>query len=281
MWYYDYDDDYDYDYYPNYEKTTPRQVQGGIKLQSGSSSKKNWWYQKWIKALESFTISSRLTRGRSYAKKGQVVSISIEKNQVKAKVQGSAPNPYTVTISLTPISPSQWEKVLRAISQEAIYIARLMAGEMPQDIEKIFEKTGVSLFPKGKKDIQTRCSCPDSANPCKHISAVYYILGEEFDRDPFLTFQLRGLGKKELLERMDVSSSSQEEKKVVKEDLPSDLSHFWRGEELAENFVENVTSPPVKAALLKRLGTFPLWKGSTKILDSLLPVYQSAMRFKQ
>ena len=64
---------------------------------------------------------------------------------------------------------------------------------MPQDIEEVFHQAGLSLFPERSRDLETDCSCPDWSNPCKHIAAVYYLLGEEFDRDPFLIFKLRGM----------------------------------------------------------------------------------------
>lgn len=53
-------------------------------------------------------------------------------------------------------------------------------------------------MPSPCQDLKTECSCPDWSNPCKHIAAVYYLLGEEFDRDPFLIFRLRGMEREEL-----------------------------------------------------------------------------------
>ncbi|EQD54168.1 zinc finger SWIM domain protein, partial [mine drainage metagenome] len=57
----------------------------------------------------------------------------------------------------------------------------------------------LSLFPKQKRDMETSCSCPDWANPCKHIAATFYILAETFDTDPFLIFAWRGKTKDELI----------------------------------------------------------------------------------
>ena len=86
------------------------------------------------------------------------------------------------------------------LSQQVIFTAKLLAGEMPQDIEQAFTDAGLSLFPAQSKDLDTECSCPDWSNPCKHIAAVYYLLGEEFDRNPFLIFKLRGMEREESFE---------------------------------------------------------------------------------
>ena len=89
------------------------------------------------------------------------------------------------------------DEALDALAEQAIFTAQLLAGEMPQDIEEAFEEAGASLFPKKRGDLETECSCPDYANPCKHIAATHYILGERFDEDPFLIFRLRGRTQEE------------------------------------------------------------------------------------
>ena len=190
-------------YYGWYERTTPRDVKGGIKAQSKRGAfGESWWAKRWISVLESFDIGARLGRGRSYARRGQVVSVDVAKGKVTAKVQGSQREPYRVTIAVEPLGDREWAKVAEALSAQAIFAAKLLAGEMPQEVETVFTGAGVSLFPKKSKDLETSCSCPDWSNPCKHVAAVYYLLGEEFDRDPFLIFTLRGMTRDELVARL-------------------------------------------------------------------------------
>jgi len=222
---------------------------------------------------------------------GQVLSVEVEKGAVKAKVQGSRPTPYRVTIEIKSITPSNWEKLGKVLSHQAIYMAKLLAGEMPQDIERIFQSAGLSLFPGKSKDLKTECSCPDWSNPCKHIAAVYYLLGEEFDRDPFLIFKLRGLSREELVKMLGSGEKERgkakgkgkthpapdEEKKVsTSEPLPADGSLFWNGGSLPEDFFGEVQIPPVSAVLLKRLGNFPFWRGKERFFDALEPIYARA-----
>ena len=270
----------------------PRRAKGGIRAQSKRGTfGESWWAKRWISVLESFDIGARLGRGRNYARSGQVLSIEVEKGTVKAKVQGSRPTPYRVSIEMKTIPGASWEKLVKVLSHQAIFVAKLLAGEMPQDIERIFQSAGLSLFPGKSKDLKTECSCPDWSNPCKHIAAVYYLLGEEFDRDPFLIFKLRGLSREELIKMLAGGQKErgktkgkgkphpapEEEKKIsTPEPLPADGSLFWNGGSLPEDFFGEVQIPPVSAALLKRLGNFPFWRGKERFFDALEPVYTRA-----
>jgi uncharacterized Zn finger protein len=277
-----------------FEPSVPRRAKGGIRAQSKRGTfGESWWAKRWISVLESFDIGARMGRGRNYARSGQVLSIDIEKGTVKAKVQGSRPTPYRVAIEIQSITPANWGKLVKALSHQAIFVAKLLAGEMPQDIERVFQSAGLSLFPGKSKDLKTECSCPDWSNPCKHIAAVYYLLGEEFDRDPFLIFKLRGLPREELIKMLGSGEKkpdkrkgkrkpppAQEEKKKTllprPEPLPADGSLFWNGGTLPEDFFGEVQIPPLSAALLKRLGNFPFWRGKERFFDALEPVYARA-----
>jgi uncharacterized Zn finger protein len=189
--------------------SSPREAKGGIKSQSRKGDfGESWWAQRWIAVLESFDIGARLQRGRTYARKGQVLSIEVEKGLVSARVQGSRAKPYEVSIRVQQLSGAEWDKLVKVLSSQAIFAAKLLSGEMPQDIENVFDAAKLSLFPSKRKDLDTDCSCPDWSNPCKHIAAVFYLLGEEFDRDPFLIFRLRGMSRDELVERLHGSAAA-------------------------------------------------------------------------
>src|SRR5659263_108254 len=175
------------DFWGGYTPSKPIKVEGGIKAKSkGGCIGDTWWSKRWVSVLESFGWSNRLERGRRYARGGQVIGFKLLPGKVTASVQGSTPKPYSVLIEVKSFSEAEWEKAIEEMSEKAVFAAKLLAGEMPQNIEEAFKSAGMSLFPASSKDIKTDCSCPDSANPCKHIAAVYYILAEEFDRDPFM-----------------------------------------------------------------------------------------------
>lgn len=266
------------------ERTEPRTVKGGIKAQSRRGTfGESWWAKRWISVLDSLDIGARLRRGRSYARRGQVVSIDVAKGKVTAEVQGSRPAPYEVEIAVKRLSGEEWRKVAAALSSQALFAAKLLASEMPQEIETVFTDAGVSLFPKKLKDLETSCSCPDWSNPCKHVAAVYYLLGEEFDRDPFLIFTLRGMTRDELVGQLGAAAEPPEpgvavaaEPAAEPEPLVAEPSAFWGGGDIPEGVLGEVRTPPVAAALPRRLGGFPFWRGATPFLEALEPVYARA-----
>jgi len=277
------DDDFFY-----FKRSTPREARGGIKAQSKRGGfGQSWWAKRWITVLESFDIGARLGRGRSYARSGQVLSIEIDKGIVRAMVQGSRPIPYHVEIEIKTLSATDWKKLAEALSREALFAAKLLGGEMPPDIERTFKATDLSLFPTKSRDLKTSCSCPDWSNPCKHIAAVYYLLGEEFDRDPFLIFKLRGTDKETLIKMLRPATprprtiqKKSESKRVPSQKqealLTSEVSKFWNGENLPDDFFGEVSIPSAPAALPKKLGTFPFWRGRERFLDAMETIYSKA-----
>ncbi|MCW3099588.1 MAG: hypothetical protein JWL77_5206 [Chthonomonadaceae bacterium] len=260
-----------------YEPSRPREAKGGIKAQSkgfGSS----WWAKRWLAVLDSYGLGARLTRGRSYARSGQVLSIDIASGSVGARVQGSRPKPYDVVMKVVTLSPAQWETVLEALAGQALFAAKLLSGEMPQDIEEVFHSVKLPLFPT-MRELGTACSCPDSSNPCKHTAAVYCLLGEEFDRDPFLIFTLRGITREELMTRLTglgAGAADDAQPSLPAEPLPADPTAFWQGAPLPADLWQEVRRPPVSAALVKRLGAFPFWRGTTPLLEAVEPIYRDA-----
>ncbi|NEP17034.1 MAG: hypothetical protein F6J97_09015, partial [Leptolyngbya sp. SIO4C1] len=135
-----------------------------------------WWVQQWVDLLNSYRFKKRLERGRRYAREGHILSLEFKEAKVYAKVQGTAPEPYELSIWIDRFSDEDWSYVIETLSQQAIYSAQLLAGEMPANIEEVFTANGLSLFPFTLSDVHSRCSCPDPKNPCKHIAAVYYEL---------------------------------------------------------------------------------------------------------
>ena len=158
-----------------------------------------WWSRRFIAVLESYGMSGRLQRGRSYARKGQVVEFSLTQGMVTARVQGSRPQPYNVTIKVLPLTTPQWREVERRLASQALFRAKLLAGEMPAEIEEVFASCGTPLFPRSAADLDMHCSCPDWGVPCKHLAAVCYVLAEAFDDDPFEMLAWRGRSRSALL----------------------------------------------------------------------------------
>lgn len=160
----------------------------------------SWWAERWVRALERLITSARLARGRTYARDGQVLSLSEDAGTVLAKVQGSRRTPYRVTIGLAPLADETWERVFAQLARRPDLAASLLAGEMPRDIDEVFAQAEASLFPTAPDHLRLTCSCPDKVTVCKHIVATCYLMGEQLDEDPFLLFRLRGRGQDEVLD---------------------------------------------------------------------------------
>jgi len=178
----------------------PIRVEGGIKARSKRGAiGEQWWSRRFIGVLESHGMSGRLARGRSYARAGQVLDFELAQGKVTARVQGSRVRPYQVRIGVLPLTKAQWRRVRERLASQALFRAKLLAGEMPHEIEDVFAECGTPLFPRSATDLDMHCSCPDWGVPCKHLAAVCYVLAEEFDRDPFAMLAWRGQARDELL----------------------------------------------------------------------------------
>ena len=183
-----------------YESAGPIAVEGGIKAKSKRGAiGEQWWSRRFIAFLESSGMSGRLQRGRAYARRGQVLEFALHAGKITARVQGSRPQPYQVSITVRALTAAQWRAVEARLASQALFRARLLAGEMPAEIEQVFADCGVPLFPEPSRDLTMSCNCPDWSVPCKHLAAVCYVLAESFDDDPFAMLALRGKDRMSLL----------------------------------------------------------------------------------
>lgn len=237
---------------------------------------REWWVERWLELLDSYRFKKRLERARIYAREGNVLSIEFVEAQVLAKVQGSEPEPYQVSLWLEPFTDEDWDYVVETLSQKAIFSAQLLSGKMPDEIESAFISNGLSLFPFSLTDVRSRCSCPDKANPCKHIGAVYYQLGDRFSEDPFVLFQLRGRTKTQIIEALrqkrsqkstptqtsvslpEVTETTPKKKRSAKASPELNLVSFWRYDQPLDSSLVVISPPVDNKTVIDLLGKFPL-----------------------
>jgi uncharacterized Zn finger protein len=271
-----------------YERKPKRKAADGIKAKSKRGNiGETWWSGRFISVLESFNIGARLQRGRSYARSGQVLNLDIEPGIVAAKVQGSSSRPYKIKIEIKKFSDSEWSTVEQAMSEQALFMAKLLAGEMPKEIEETFTACQLKLFPASTKDIESDCSCPDWSNPCKHIAATYYILAEQFDQDPFLIFTWRGRTKEDLIDNLRKlrsalptreENNSQAPESEFAEDFPplSDcLNNFWQNAPELATMRIHPQAAEVPDAVLRQLKETTISAYGKPLVDALIPAYQT------
>ena len=268
-----------------YSPRTPLGVKGGIRSQCAAAGPHRvWWSRRWTEVFEGFRLGARLGRGRSYALSGQVSALEIAPGRVAALVQGAAPEPYRSEISFRTVSGADKEALAAALRQRPMLTARLLVSDLPQETEELFRAAGCPLFPQRKEDLVSRCTCPDYANPCKHLAAVYCLLGDEITRSPLLLLALRGITRADLVgEGSDPSDPSDPSEPSDNTDLsdlsdPSDNTAPFYGVPPASepDFGPPARGAAARAPLLRRLGPLPFWRGHERFLDTMEHLYARA-----
>ena len=182
-------------------QTKLRKVRDGIKPKNPDGKFGNkWWSKKWLEALEFFEHDKRIIQGRFYAREGQIKCLEIERGCIQAKVQGTKIKPYSVTIKLQILTDHAWQNILEQMAGNALLFSKLLIDKFPEDLSKIFMRFNYLLFPNNEDDLLTSCTCSDWANPCKHTAAVYYILSDIIEYDPFTLLLIRGKSRIEIRE---------------------------------------------------------------------------------
>jgi uncharacterized Zn finger protein len=195
-------------------------------------------------------------------------------------------------MTLEPCADAVRDRVVGALARQAIYTAKLLAGELPAEVVQLCDMAEAPLFPSHPDEITMKCSCPDWAVPCKHVVAVHYALAAELDRDPFLLFRLRGRTREELTAALRArrgsfgsagaakqaaeSAAPGAEEPLAPEADAIPVDGFWgHGPELSDLHFE-IRPSDMPGAILRLLGRPPGWGGQDEFLDTLHDLYRVA-----
>jgi uncharacterized Zn finger protein len=241
-----------------------------------------------------------LARGRTYARAGRTHDLEVKKGKAHALVTGSRATPYVVSIELKALDKETWQRLITGMAAKAQFAAQLLAGEMPKDLDQVFRAAGSSLFPVDRADLVTSCTCPDWGDPCKHVAATHYVLGEALDRDPFLLFELRGRSKEQVLEALRSARAPAEPTKPGKlasrsskskaaprgpkvaaatakpRALPVPAADYDKPRTALPSLSFSFEGPSAPGALLRQLGAPAAWPGATSPADALAPLVRAA-----
>ncbi|PHS23251.1 MAG: hypothetical protein COA83_10390 [Methylophaga sp.] len=259
---------------------------------------KTWWGQRLLDALEEFTDSGRLARGRAYASEHRIKQWLIKKGVVQAKIRGNK-NPYfgvyteptyKTEVKMVHLSASQWKKIIAKLTQRAGFIAKLLVDEIPQNIEDVFAEFNSHFLPNSYKDFKVSCDCPDYAVPCKHIAGVCYRLASVLDHNPLLLFELRGLSPEKLHQELiksplgkilaEAQTSATRELVPVKSfytqaeftKIPDKISlkQFWQGEVPLPKELPPRQEANIPAVLVKKGGDYPaFWHKQSSFIATI------------
>ena len=289
------------------KRTGPKKVKNGIKVRAKRGELgQSWLAKEWMESLQMATwADNEFTRGRTYARKGQVLSVEVGKGSVIAMVQGSAPRPYKVNITIDMPDSKFRKSFAEMLKEKPAYAAAILAGELPKGVADEMSSRGFDFFPVSR-ELKTACGCDSWADMCKHGAAACYILAEEFDRDPLLYLKIRGIDRTEFVEM--VQTGKQKEARTPpppttdgrismsgglvpgfcvsgmpavydgEADIPSDPREFWGYKGRGADSYDSALAPAEPAALPKTLGRFPMWRGEGQFLDLLEEIYGTASR---
>jgi uncharacterized Zn finger protein len=252
------------------------QVEAGL---AAHGTARSWWSQRFVAVLEALGVGGRMARGKTYARAGQIVSCEIDAGSVVALVQGTRPTPYKVRIGVPAWGKPEWARAEQALAEDAWYAATLLAGTMPPEIEGLFAGVGLSLFPVSQRDLTMDCTCPDATVPCKHLAAVFYLLAERFDADPFEVLALRGRDRETLLADLRRLRGSRDPEPQVDEPvrpLGELLDGFYEAGDL--DLTRFAPAEPEPGALLEQVPELPIEVRRRKVRDLLRPAYRQLSR---
>jgi uncharacterized Zn finger protein len=235
--------------------------------------------------FEALRMGPTFSRGRRDARAGHVRSLTISSSLVVAQVRGpEEPAAFRARIAVRAFGAAEWSRVEDDLAGQARYVADLLAGRMPADIETIFAGAGLSLLPLSIGEIAMDCTCERWPMPCSHLAATIYELGRSFDTDPFGVFAWRGRARDELLGRLrqlrgasaveaQIAAAAEPVEEIGSDAGLGDLAAFW-GEGTPSRTVPSLpTGRP--DALLDQLDPPELTADGEPLTEALRPAYRA------
>ena len=249
----------------------------------------SWIFERLFRVIEGAAGGEALAEGLEYAKLGQTKRLSIENGRLLASVQGRLSRAYATELHVAHFSAEQRDEIVRAMAEQALYSAKLLAGEMPSSIEDVFAPLGLKLFPSEPPDIETKCNCRESKPWCKHAVCAAVLLADRLCAEPLLILELRGIPHESfaamLRDRRALTSQGPGPAIVYQPQIPGvsdqtapaveeQLDRFWEvGPEL-DLIDAPLGKPEVSHVLLRRLGPSPFTGPRFPLLGLLATCYE-------
>jgi uncharacterized Zn finger protein len=223
------------------------------------------WSEPFLAMLEALRMPAQFQAGRRDLRAGHVRTLRISSSLATASVRDDDGHTYRTRVAVRAFAPSDWRRIERALTQQAIHVARMLSGQLPADLNRLLADLGLSLFPQDLPEIAMDCTCLGRVVPCRHLTATCYALADAFDQDPFSILAWRGRGREELLERLRVARLEPE---------PRPGAGFWTaGPRLIPPAGLADGAPHRPDALLDHLGPLDLAVGRYQVTDLLRRAY--------
>ncbi len=251
----------------------PIPVRGGIHAQSvRPQSSRKWWAKRWLAFMEELKMGARLGRGRSYALSGQVMSVDVAPGICEAAVQGGSSEPYRCELRFDVMPPTAKRLILAKLRARPLLMAQLLVRNLPDAVDLLFRAAGYPLVPTVANSFESSCSCPDYANPCKHIAAVLFLLTEAFEQDPLKLLTLRGITREDLIGAAPPKRSAGGKPECAPRGggaaQPGTMPFWGAPPEMAPDFGP-APSGAARAPVIRRLGGIPFWRGEQRFMEAM------------
>lgn len=269
----------------------PRTVRGGIKLTRDEAEiREHWLAARWLGLVSAGASAGAMREGLEYATAGQTRQLHFEPGRVIASVQGRDPRAYSTTISVPRFTDEQWDAAARALAEQAMFAAKLLAGSMPEAVGESLEDVSLGVLPPSVEQLSVRCSCREDDKPwCKHACCAALLVADRLITEPLLIFTLRGLDGQKFLERLREQRAflggTRTSSSVYAPRIPHvvDLTirplaeradGFWDMDPSLEGLDLPVVPPEVSHPLLRRLGTSPFEGARFPLVGLLATCYE-------
>lgn len=252
----------------------PRHVEHGLRPRSMRGKLgQSWWSQKFVSLIEDDPKKSHLEAARRYVRKGQIMKLNVNPGEIAAKVQGTQDQPYDTRVCLPAVDDDTWRRLIQRLVARSEYMACLLADIVPESLPELFEKAGVPLIPDDVEHVSWTCTCSEETIPCKHVAAVFYLVADRMDDDPFMLLRWRGRGRQEILGALreswgadpELGTSEDSEEDVLTE---ADIPRFFS---LPPDFDQLPYPPPSdQPDVIRRLGFPPFFPPSDRTVQQTL-----------
>lgn len=274
---------------PPREPTKPKRVRSGLKLTTDAEQlAESWVAARWLRLIEAGAPGAARVEGLEYARLGQTRSMEIAEGTVTGLVQGRRAKAYRTVIALDRFTSEQWQLVIKEMAERSVYLAKLLAGEVPTNIEDLVAPLGLKLIPTDADDVTISCTCSDEGPWCKHAVCVATLIAERLAQDPFVIFALRGLVGEEFLERLRQHrrvASAIGAAPVVSPHVPGvsdrttprledEAGSFWDAGPGLDEIHAPLEPPEVSHPLLRRLGPSPFEGARFPLVGLLATCYE-------
>lgn len=253
-----------------------------------------WAGLRWLRVVERVAPHQAYAEGLDLARRGAVRTLEFSAGRVDARIRAPGMSERLVGVAVSRFTPEQWDSAVDAMSEQAAYAAKLLAGEMPANIEDVFLPLGLRLFPAEGEDFSPQSPGGGASGDWDVLTCAAGIMAaDRLHRDPFQIFVLRGLDPLDLLDRLkqrrsDLAAASRRGTNAPPPligtasldaasppSLETCIHQFWHVGAEIDGLDTTPRASRVKHAILRRLGPSPWGKGGFPLIGLLASCYES------